>query len=299
MSSKRLGLLAVALILIAAACGGGGYSQDDLDAAVSDAVASALATTSTTSDTVPASTTTTTSAEVTTTEAEGTTTTTVEPTTTTPAVELDDSDPRSADAIVGNEPPPLDRGEDGVISVIASSYEANRFGSTRVFVVARNNTDDQVKGIEIAITVRDDSGGLVSSAETGDMYPYRVAPGGIAFGMAFISDTQLGEGAQFEFQTAASDFSEEYDTNIDLLIVEHGQPGDTVVGILENPATNTVEYNEAAVMCFHEDGALSRFDESYAEADEINPGGTSPVSIDLRDYACPIYLMAATGREQR
>jgi hypothetical protein len=243
------------------------------------------------------STSTTTAAETTTTQDEATSTTVAESTTTLAVVELDESDPRSADAIVGNDAPPLDHGEDGVISIIASAYDVNTFGSTRIFVVARNNTSEQVKGIEIAITIRDDTGGLISSAETGDMYPYRIDPGGIAFGMAFVSNTELEEGTQFEFQAVGSDLSEKYDTNVDLRIVEHGLPGDTVIGIIENPATGVVEFSEAAVMCFHEDGEVSWFDDSYAEADEIQPGGTSPVSIDLRDRECQIYLMAATGRE--
>lgn len=298
-TTARLGLLGLVLVLLGAACSSGGYTQEELDAAVSDAVNAALATTSTVAPDAPDPTTTTTkAAETTTTEAEGTTTTTVEETTTTVTAELDDSDPRSADAISGNDAPPLEKGEEGVLSVIGGIMNVSPYGSTSLYVVIRNNTEEQVKGVEVAFTIRDGSGSLLASADTSKMFPYRVDPGGIAFGSAYLSGTELPMDAEFEFQVSSSDFADKYDSTVDLVIVEHGNPGDRLIGIVENPIDNSVHLAQVGAMCFAEDGEVLWFDDSFVEGDSIESGETSPVSIDLRENECPIYLMASSAFEQ-
>jgi hypothetical protein len=294
---NRLGLLGIALVLFGAACGGGSYSQEDLDAAVSDAVSAALATTSST--TAGESATTTKPADTTTTsEAEATTTTVVTATTTTEARDLDESDPRNADAVSGNEAPPLERGEEGILSVITGNWNSTAYGSTYVYLVVRNNTGEEVKDVEVAFTIRDGSGTLLASGNTSDMYPYRVDAGGITFGSAFLSDTELPPDAQFEFQLTSSDRAEKYESRLNLVVIEHGHPGDKLIGIIENPSSTSVHLAQVGAMCFAEDGEVLWFDDSFAEADSIDSGGTSPVSIDLRENECPIYLMAAKAFEE-
>ena len=296
---NRLGLLGIALVLFGAACGGGSYSQEDLDAAVSDAVSVALATTSSTTADTPESATTTKPADTTTTsEAEATTTTVVTVTTTTEARDLDESDPRNADAVSGNEAPPLEKGEEGALSVISGSWNSSAYGSTYVYLVVRNNTGEEVKDVEVAFTIRDGSGDLLASGDTSDLYPYRVDAGGITFGSAFLSDTELPPDAQFEFQLTSSDRAEKYESRLNLVVIEHGHPGEKLIGIIENPSSTGVHLAQLGAMCFAEDGEVLWFDDSFAEADSIGSGGTSPVSIDLRDSECPIYLMAAKAFEE-
>jgi hypothetical protein len=295
---KRLGLIGFALVLLASACGGGDFSQQDLDAAVADAVAAALATTSTSSTIASEATTTTTSAETTTSAPATTTTTAAEPTTTTAPADLDDSDPRSADAISGNAAPPLAKGDDGVLSVIGANYSVSGFGSSSVYVIIRNNTDELVKDVEVTITIRDSSGGLLASADTGDIYPYRVEPGGVAFGSAHISDFELPTDAQFEWQVASSNLGDSFDSRLNLVVTEHGNPGDTIIVIVENPTDTVVWLARVGAMCFTEDGEVLWFDDTSVDADSIDPGGTSPASVDLRDNDCPIYLIASKAFEQ-
>lgn len=296
---KSLGSVIIVLVLLVSACGGGDYSQEDIDAAVADAVAAALATTSTSSTFASEATTTTTSAETTTTAPVTTTTAAAEPTTTTSAPpDLDDSDPRSADAVSGNAAPPLRKGDEGVLSVIGASYTVSAFGSTSVYVIIRNNTDELVKDVEVTITIRDSSGGLLASADTGDLYPYRVEPGGVAFGSAFLSGTELPADVQFEWQVASSDSGDRFDSRVNLLITEHGNPGDKIIVIVENPTDASVHLAQVGAMCFAEDGEVLWFDDSFVDADSIEPEGTSPASIDLRDNECPIYLIASKAFEQ-
>jgi hypothetical protein len=289
---RRKTIPVLLITLLATSCASDGFTQEELDAAVAQAVSEVLAT----SSTVPAD-----GAETTTTEGAtaassaptSTTSTNTQAPTATTSAELAESDPRSADAISGNSSPPLAEGEPDVLSVVQAAHRDSGFGSTRVFVVVRNNTSESVKGIEVAFTVRDKDGGLLASGDSSEMYPYRVGPAEISFGSAYLSDVEIPPDARFDFQVGSSDTSERYDDRVDLIVAEHGKPGDSVVGILDNNTEWSVQLAQAGVMCFLEDGSITWFDESFSDEDSIAAGGTGSVTVDLRGNECPIYLVAS------
>jgi hypothetical protein len=182
-----------------------------------------------------------------------------------------------------------------VLSVIQGGWSSS-FGSTQLVFVVRNNTAFEVKGMSVAYTVRDASGELMASGDTlFSLRPYRVGPGEIAFGDSFLSNVELPQDAQFEFQVESSDASDQHDDQIDLSIQEHSQQGDTLVAIIGNETGGPVQLNSAGVACFLEDGSVSGYGDASSDVDTIQDGDTSPVSIDLRDTECPICLISARG----
>ncbi len=279
------------LALVLSACSSG-YTQEELDAAIAEAVEQALAeqdaetgtTTSSTSTLAPTTTlspTTTTSALVT--------------TTTSGIVEYDDGDPRSVDAVSGNENPTLGVGAPGEISYLVAAHTTTSSGSTYVFVLLRNNTPDLARGVEAAVTVRAPTGNLLASGEIGDVYPYRIEPGEIGFGEIFLSGVELPGDVEFEFQWSTTDIPENRDDQVDLVVTEHVLQGGQIVAIVENNTASTVELVEVGAICIMESGGIAWFNEAFVDFDVLEPGTTSPVTVNMNDQPCPYYLISAQG----
>jgi hypothetical protein len=292
MTSVRVKVGIALLAITVLSCGGGEFTQEELDAAVDEAVSEALAEqpsdTETTSTTTRSTTSTTPPAQASSTSA---------PSGTTTSVALDATDPRNSDAIEGNGAPPLPVGEPGVVSVINGAFSTDTsFESTRMFFVVRNNTDGPVKAIEVAFTVRDSGGSLLTSGTTSSMYPWYVGPGEISYGSGYIGDMAIPEDAEVESQVS-SDPSDGQDSIYQPSIQEHTLQSENVVAIIANNTDVVLTLVSAGVMCFLADGAISWFDTGFADLDPINTGDSSPVTVDMRDAVCPIYLISAYGFE--
>ena len=165
-----------------------------------------------------------------------------------------------------------------------------------MFFVVRNNTDEPVEAVEVAFTVRDTSGGLLTSGDTSGMYPWYVGPGEISYGSGFISDMALPADAAVETQVSSEPFDGQ-DFIFQPSIQEHTLQGTNVVAIIANDTDVALTLVSAGVMCFLADGAISWFDMGFAEVDPIGAGGTSPVTVDMRDAVCPTYLISVHGFE--
>jgi hypothetical protein len=282
----------VAITLCFGACGG--YSQEELDAAVQEAVDEALAeereaqTEATSTTTAPPLTTTTSTAVTTTSMAAPQSTT---------SVVLDGSDPRASGVVAGNAAPPLPVGEPGVTVIAGHSSSDPTFDVSRLTLVVRNNSDQEVRGIDVAFTIRDSDGGLLVSGSTSDFSPYRVEPGGIALGSGFISELALPENVQFEFDVSTSDFEGGGRENV--TIAEHALQAGAIVAIVGNDNTFPMHLVSVNAVCFREDGTTTWSGSGFADRDSIESGGTSSVTVDRpSDIECPTYLLAGAGFEE-
>lgn len=293
MTTKRL-ILSMVLTLTAVSCSGGTYTQEELDAAVAEAVEEALAEQNATTSTSTLTTSTTTTASPTTTM-EVATTTTPSSTTTSAAQQLDDSDPRNVPAISGNDNPPLGVGPPDEIGYLVTAHTTTSSGHTRVFVLLRNNTNETARGVQAAVTMRDAGGQLVASGELSDVFPYRLEPGQIGFGEMFVSDVELPANAAFEFQWSTTEIPEDRDDQVDLVIPEHTLQGDQIVAIVENNTDSAVRLVQAGAVCILENGGIAWLSSSFTDADTLEPGGTSPVTVDMNGQDCPFYLVSAHG----
>jgi hypothetical protein len=205
-------------------------------------------------------------------------------------------DPREIGPVVGNAVPALPEGDPGELSVVADSFRYRRaVNITEVYVVVRNNTDGEVRGPEVTVTVRDAAGSPVATATITQMHPHVVAPGGISFGFVEMDDTELPEGAVLDFTVAPADVPEGEDHVVDLPIVEFDRPDTTIRAVVGNDRDTPVAYAEVWVVCFDDTGTLTRTDAGYASPVQIQPGETGTAEVDVAEIECPVYLLSSVA----
>jgi hypothetical protein len=205
-------------------------------------------------------------------------------------------DPRGVGAVVGNAAPALPEGEDGALSVVASLVEYTPLlRITHVYVVVRNRTDTEVRGPEVTITGRDADGAVVVTGTVKHIQPHRVPPGGVAFGLVEIENTDDPDGVTFEYTVAPTEHPESRDNMVNYPITEFERNGREITAVLENDRDVSAGLLEVWAACFDETGALTLVDFGVVQPVQIQPGETGSSTFGIGDAVCPIYLLTAVG----
>jgi hypothetical protein len=185
----------------------------------------------------------------------------------------------------------IPEGTAGEVAVVTLGPVDSSFGSSRIPVVIRNNTESTVEGASVAIVARDSSNAMIAVAEASSMYPFRLPPGEIAFGEAYISNTILPP--EVTFETLVTSDPEGAGCCGELLtVVSHSLLGERIVGELRNDSPEEAGYAIAQVMCFVGGQPYGTYSGSVV-GDSLAPGASGAFQVDLYD-ACENYLIAGS-----
>ena len=185
----------------------------------------------------------------------------------------------------------LPAGDPGVVAVVTAAAALD--GSRSLPVIVRNNTASTVGQIEVTGTARDAAGTLVGSGSSQGFDPVLVEPGEIAWGYVYFGDIE-GEGITFELSTSG----EEPGFFLPVEITELNATDDNLVGgIINNLESEVSGPIGISGVCFATDGTLADTFSTFAEQDDLPPGGVGSFSANFYGDPCSIGLVAASGYE--
>ncbi len=203
-------------------------------------------------------------------------------------------DATSAGNLSGNAFEVLPPGNAGELAVVSSgSYDG-----TSLPLLLRNNTNEALVRVTVAVSVHDASGALLAVGEANDLTPSRVEPGAYVFGNAYFDFATFPSDVTYDFQASGkSAESASFIGIYDLTIQESSYLGDRIVGTAINNLDVTLRGPfgvEAA--CFGTDGSLLGIASDFAAADVADPGAQVPFQVTLYNVAsCDIYLIGSSG----
>lgn len=202
--------------------------------------------------------------------------------------------------IGGNAFSLIPAGESGKLSVVAHGLPSQM--SVGMPVVIRNNTEKEIKGINLTATARDSSGALLGAGNAIFQAPFTIVPGGLAIAGVNFGGAAIPEDAKFEFtvepmQSSLARFRPERDLDV----VEANVFEDRIVGTLKNTQDGSVNGPvQVGAICFDLDGNVLSFDIGNAQSTSLAKGQTVSVQVTLIGYlisgqGCPAFLIAGYG----
>jgi len=197
------------------------------------------------------------------------------------------------ESVVGTALELLAAGEPNAIDVIAVGPYVDR----ELPIAIRNNTAETVQRVTVAATAQDADGSLLASGQDRNLLPYRVVPGGVAFGYIDFSGVDLPADASFEFTVQGTPAQELSDAGIlDYQVTEVSSIDGRFVGQVINGQDRQLSSSSLRLMCFDDDGTLIDSHFASLNPDRVDPGKTSTFQVLLdEDEACPRFLAAAWG----
>jgi len=166
-------------------------------------------------------------------------------------------------------------------------------------VVVRNNTTKSLERVEVTGVARNASGALAGSGSSQGFTPSTVQPGEWTFGYVYFSSFTSGipSGLKFDLTaTGETASSTSLFKDVDLPIAEVKLAGSSIVGIVSNPGTKTIDPVDVGYICFNGSTPLKSGTDYTEGSNGIPAGGTGSFSIDLYDHPCPVYALGAHGR---
>lgn len=169
-------------------------------------------------------------------------------------------------------------------------------------VVIRNNTANEVKGVNLSATARDGSGALLGAGNAVFVTPFDIVPGGLAIAGVNFGGAAIPEDAKIEFKVEPMQSSvARFRPERDLDVVEANVFEDRIVGTLKNSQNEAVNGPiQVSAVCFDLDGNALSFDLGSAQVATLAKGDTASVQVTLLGYmmsgqGCPAFLIAGFG----
>jgi hypothetical protein len=189
----------------------------------------------------------------------------------------------------------LPPGEAGTVAVIAVGLPEE----WSVPVVLRNNTAETLVLTTVHGTAQDAHGDLIGTGDPGAfMSPIVLSPGQVAIAVVYFNsrdylpaDAVLTFEVETEPMTGASVFRQDLD------LVDAVKEADGIVGLARNgSAAPLVGKVNVVSVCFDATGTVTEFSIGFADALDLEPGETVPVSIPITDAdSCAAFLVGANG----
>lgn len=197
--------------------------------------------------------------------------------------------------ISGNAFELLPPGDVGALKVaLTGTYDGNNLP-----VLVRNNSDRDVRSVEVSATVRSADGKLIGSGGTLlGISPNLVRVGEYAFGYLYFDGIALPSDAVYEFEVSADDASDtQFLSVVDMEIEEAEFLGDRIVGSVKNGTSEPVSGPiGVSGICFDNDGGIIGTVNSYTDKDEVAAGESASFQIDLYGVSdCSNFLVAGSG----
>jgi hypothetical protein len=209
---------------------------------------------------------------------------------------VDISGPQAYTSLLVQGEPALTAGGDAVALTLGPALR----GSVPFLVY--NGTDGPVSRIEVSGTAVDGDGTALGSGRSQGIEPNVIPPDGFGFGIVFVGADDLPVDATIDspaidYTTGLGDFENIVTIDVtDLTPIE--SDFDDFTGTITNP--HDIEVTgpiSIGLACLDDAGRLTGVFSTFADRDNIEPGGTSTFTISLYgdDVACDGYLVGASG----
>jgi hypothetical protein len=196
-------------------------------------------------------------------------------------------------------------GESGELSVVAYGSPDPSVSFLGMPVVVRNNTGEDVAGVNLSATARDSGGGLLGAGNALFVSPFEIVSGGLAIATIHFGGATLPADAEFEFNIEPLDSSEaRFRSERDLDIVEAELFEDRIVGTLENPHEDDVAGPiTVGAVCFDTEGTVLSYDIGTIEVGSLASGDTASFQVSILGFlisgqGCPAFLVTGYGYAQ-
>jgi len=189
----------------------------------------------------------------------------------------------------------LPAGSAGEVAIIARGVP-DKYGTVQV--VVRNNTGAPVSQIGLTGVAYDASGAIVGSGEDHGFNPGYVADGEISMGYLYFGSDTVKPDSDVDITVDSESGDDDFGLYVrNLVISDVNVTGTAVLGRLTNPHDVAVSGPISVdLVCFDAEGTPIDMHQTYADADEVDPGGQATFSIDFSDPGpCESFLMAASG----
>jgi Mg-chelatase subunit ChlD len=215
---------------------------------------------------------------------------------------LEQLEPTVAGYVGGNAFPLLEAGESGELSIVAVGPYQEGLGLP---IVVRNDTGEDVEGVEVSAVARDADGGLLGQGSTNGIYPYVVVDGGLAFGRIYFGVGDLPDDAEYEDVEIEAEPRSDEPIFLDMTVEEAGVREGQIVGIVRNDQGQDVSNLRPAIACFDEAGELLEVNEKLLGAadtslevgDETTVAFTPDRGAGGLEGPCLAFLFAAQAQE--
>lgn len=177
--------------------------------------------------------------------------------------------------------------------VLAGTYDGSRLP-----IVIRNNTDEEISDITVSATVKSADGALIGAGGDLDIKPFAVEAGSYAIGYLYFDGIDLAPDVEFEYDI---DYEEGVDLNflysIDLEVGDVAYLDGRLVGELINSSNEVAKGPFGiSVACISPEGDLLDYWDGYSDKEEADPGESIPFQVEGYSGAdCRNFVIAGSG----
>jgi len=165
-----------------------------------------------------------------------------------------------------------------------------------------NGTDDIISRVEVSGMAIDADANTFGPGRSQGVEPNVIPPGGIGFGFVYVGPDDLPPDATIDspaldYTVGHGEFENIVTLDVDeLTVLDDGF--DDFTGTLTNP--HDIEVTgpiSVGLACLDDTGGLTGVFSTFADRDNIEPGGTSTFTLSMYgdDVACDGYLAGASG----
>lgn len=180
----------------------------------------------------------------------------------------------------------------GEVSVVASyPITTGADGIAATMVLLRNATDQPVANVSVAGTVRDASGALMAVGANETTWPPVIAPGQVAHAyiqfQGAVASRTAGEYAATWGPVPASS------SGVSLEIQEANSLGDSIIGFVRNPGSDTAYQGVLAASCYDTNGQMTNWLYRPLENTSLDANHVVPFNVAFNTPGCTSFVLTA------